>query len=280
MKLLLWLLSAGVIIYILLCLFVYYKQASLIFFPDTPGRELIATPGDIGLAYEDVYLRTEDGVKLHAWFISHDRAKRTVLFSHGNAGNISHRLDSIRIFHELGFNVLIYDYRGYGQSEGTLSEAGTYLDVRAGWDYLIGTRQHQAQQIILFGRSLGAAMASRLATQVKPAALILESAFASVPDMAATLYPFLPIRWISRFEYSNVQHVKKITAPLLVIHSKADELIPWQQGRKIYTTANEPKSWLEIQGGHNDGFMVSYEIYLNGLRNFLNQHPGNARQIK
>lgn len=272
MKVIIWGLSAGGLIYLALCLVIYFKQTSLIFLPDMPGRELTATPAAIGLKYQDLSLQTEDGINLHAWYIPNEQAQHTVLFSHGNAGNISHRLDSIRIFHELGLNVLIYDYRGYGQSEGKPTEAGTYLDVRAGWDYLVGTRQLKPQQIVLFGRSLGAAMASRLAAEETPGALILESAFASVPDMAASLYPFLPVRRLSRYHYNNVEHIKKVSAPVLVIHSKGDEMIPWQQGRKIYEMAGEPKLWLEITGGHNDGFMASYETYTRGLHGFLKKY--------
>ncbi|MDH5181509.1 MAG: alpha/beta hydrolase [Gammaproteobacteria bacterium] len=266
------LVAAGLLFYLSICLFMYFKQADLIYFPNSPARELSATPAAVGLEYEDIRLTTADGVRLHAWYVPNRQAKYTLLFSHGNAGNISHRLDSIKIFHELGLSVLIYDYRGYGQSEGKLSEAGTYHDVRAGWHYLVNTLHLSPDQIVLFGRSLGGAMASKLATEVKPCGLILESAFASVPDLAAMLYPFLPTRLLARFQYNNVDHIKHNKAPLLVIHSKGDEMIPWQQGRAIYAAAVSPKSWLDIHGGHNDGFMASYDTYTRGLREFLNQH--------
>lgn len=258
--------------YLGVCVFIYLVQTRVIFFPGMPGRQLAMSPRDVNLAYEDVYAKTEDGETLHGWFIPADEARVTLLFCHGNAGNISHRLESIALFNSLGLNVLIFDYRGYGQSTGSISEQGLYHDIDATWRELTDKRGIKADKIVVFGRSLGAAVASQLATRVRPGGVILESAFASVPDMAARLYPFLPARLLARFQLSNVRHVKDIQSPLLVIHSKDDEIIPFNQGQKVFTAAHEPKTFLRIRGSHNGGFLYSGRFYTEGIEAFLIKH--------
>jgi len=259
------------IAYLAVCLLVYLMQAQVIFFPNMPGRQLEATPRAINLDYEDVYARTGDGETIHGWFIPATDAKLSLLFCHGNAGNISHRLESIALFNALGINVLIFDYRGYGQSTGTVSELGFYRDAEAIWRELTVQRAIPAESILIFGRSLGAAVASQLSAKVRPGAVILESAFASVPDMAAKLYPFLPVHLLSRFQFNNIEHVKRIQSPLLVIHSEADEIIPFAQGQAVYASADEPKRFMRIQGSHNGGFLSSGHVYTGGLEAFLRQ---------
>jgi fermentation-respiration switch protein FrsA (DUF1100 family) len=248
---------------------IYFQQSSLIYYPDAAGRGLTATPQQIGLAFEDVELITEDGVRLHGWFIPSDSARGTVLFFHGNAGNISHRLDSIATFNRMGLNVFIFDYRGYGQSQGRATEAGTYRDAEAAWSYLVETRGIDANNIIVFGRSLGASIAAWLASQYTPTALILESGFSSVPSMAQRMYPFLPVKWLSRFNYDTRQYVSTIASPLLVVHSKNDELIPYAEGRLVFDAAPANKQFLDIRGGHNDGFIVTGQSYTDGLSTFI-----------
>ena len=255
--------------YAVLSIYVYYMQSSLIYYPNMPGRNLVATPENIGLNFQNVEFVTEDKVRLHGWFIPDKNAKRTVLFFHGNAGNISHRLESIEIFHRLELNVFIIDYRGYGQCEGKISEKGTYRDAEAAWNYLINTQGINEQEIIIFGRSLGASIASWLASKHTPAALIIESGFTSVPSMGQRFYPFLPIRWLTHFKYDTRQYVKNISCPVMVAHSKNDEIIPYDEGREIFHAAAEPKQFLEMRGGHNDGFMVSGSTYIEGLRSFI-----------
>ena len=261
-----------VCVYCALALYVFLMQPRLIYYPDMPTRTLEATPEVVGLDFESVALDTIDGESLHAWFIPHSGARGTLLFAHGNAGNISHRLDSIRFFHELGLNVLIFDYRGYGQSSGKPGEDGTYRDAEAAWAYLTGTRRIAPGKIILFGRSLGAAVIADLATRVEPAAVILESAFFSVPDMAATIYPWLPVRWLASYRYDNGEKVSRIKRPLLVIHSRRDEIIPFEQGERLFQAANEPKQFLELRGRHNDGFYVSREAYTRSMGEFLEKY--------
>jgi fermentation-respiration switch protein FrsA (DUF1100 family) len=252
--------------------FVYLVQPRLLYYPDVPTRALTATPGRIGLDYESVALSTDDGVRLSAWFIPHPAPRATLLFFHGNAGNLSHRLESIRLFHELGLAVFIIDYRGYGESEGRPTEAGTYIDATAAWRYLVETRQIPPQDIVIFGRSLGGAIAAELASRTRPGALILESAFTSVPNMAARLYPWLPVRSISRFRYDTRRALDTIACPVLIIHSREDEVIPFAEGEQLYAHAREPKRFLELRGGHGDGFLVSGGRYMQGIDDFLKIH--------
>ena len=248
---------------------VYFRQSSLIYYPNIAGRNLDASPQQIGLAFEDVELLTEDKVRLHGWFIPSDNARGTLLFFHGNAGNISHRLDSIAIFNRMNLDVFIFDYRGYGQSQGRVSETGTYLDAEAAWFYLVETRAIDADEIIVFGRSLGASIAAWLASRHRPAALILESSFSSVPSMAQRLYPFLPVKWLSNFSYDTRQYVSRIDCPLLVAHSKHDEIIPYAEGRLVFDAAPADKQFLDMRGGHNDGFIATGQAYSDRLSRFI-----------
>ena len=177
-----------VVSYGLLIAVVYFMQGRMLYLPNVAGRALTMTPVDVGMDYEDVAIDTSDGVTLHGWFIV-GQSSQVLLFFHGNAGNISHRLESIRQFRELGLSVLIIDYRGYGQSGGRTTEKGIYRDTDAAWRYLTEDRGISASDIVIFGRSLGGSAASWLATQVQPMALVVESSFTSVPDVAQELYP-------------------------------------------------------------------------------------------
>lgn len=255
-----------------LLLFLYFGQASLLYLPDLPSRELVATPEDAGLAYETVHLKTEDGVTLHGWYVPAAAPRGTPLFFHGNAGNISHRLDSLAIFHRLGLNVFIFDYRGYGQSGGKPDEEGTHRDAMAAWRYLTGERGIEGRGIVLFGRSLGAALAAWLATETRPGGLILESAFTSVPDLAADLYRWLPARRLTRLKYPTRDYLARVDCPVLVVHSPEDEIIPYRHGRALYAAARQPKAFLELRGDHNTGFLLSGEDYVRGLAAFLDAH--------
>lgn len=257
--------------YVLLVVLVYVFQARLIFFPSLGGRGLRATPAIIGLEFENLELKTDDGTLIHGWYIPAPGATQVVLFCHGNAGNISDRLESIRTFHQLGLTVLIFDYRGYGLSSGRTDEPGTYRDAEAAWSYLI-RRGYRPEHIIVFGRSLGAGVAAHLARGHRPGALILESAFTSVPDLGSYHYWYLPVRWLTRFSYATADYVRQVTAPVLVVHSRNDEIVPFQFGQRVFEQAQEPKEMLEIAGGHNDGFVVSGPVYTEGLRRFIEKH--------
>ncbi len=263
--------------YLLLLLVIYFNQHKLLYLPHLPSREIVATPQAVGLTYDELELNTADGERLHGWYIPTDNARGTLLFFHGNAGNLSHRLDSLQIFHRLNLNVLIFDYRGYGRSSGQPSENGTQLDARAAWAYLVDERGESPGHIVLFGRSLGASIAARLATEKQPAALILESAFISVPELAAELYRWLPVRFLARLQYRTRDTLSHVHCPVLVAHSPDDEIIPYRHGRVLYETAPPPKAFLRLTGDHNMGFLLSGESYMHGIDAFLATHLPTKR---
>ena len=257
-----------------LALGIFFSQSGLIYYPET-GRSIIAAPDDVGLAYEPVEISTADGETLHAWFVPTPAANGTVLFFHGNAGNISHRMEYLLMFHRLGYNTFIFDYRGYGQSSGSPSESGTYLDAQSAWRYLTETKGIPPARIVLFGESLGGAVAAWLAMNEKPGMLVLASVFTSVPDMAAKIYPFLPVRLLSRFDYNTIEYLKSVTCPIFIAHSPEDEIVPFVHGRALYQVAPEPKQFLELQGGHNSGFIFMQEGWVKALGNFIDTNLGN-----
>lgn len=254
------------IAYSILAWSVYFMQSSFIY---RPVRNVPYTPSDMDLIYEKVALKTDDGLKIAAWFVPCEKAIMTVLFCHGNGGNMTHRLDTINILNELGLNCLIFDYRGYGDSQGKPSENGTYLDAQAAWKWLTHKKGIKAEQIIIFGRSLGGSIAANLAARIIPAGLILESAFTSFPAIGAKYYPYLPVKLFAAFNYNTVESLKKINCPLLIMHSKRDEIVPYEFGPQIYEAANEPKEFVEIMGCHNDGFLFSGQTYRNAWANWL-----------
>jgi hypothetical protein len=237
-----------------------------------PTRELVGTPADAGLEYTSVHLETEDGLRLHGWWAPAEPERAVLLFFHGNAGNISDRVDSIGVFHDLDLSVFIFDYRGYGQSQGEPSEQGTYADAEAAWTYLTEERGVPPDRIVMFGRSLGGGVAAELATRHRPRALVLESTFSSIRDMAAAAMPLVPIGAFLRTRYDTLSKVSSITAPVLVVHSRDDEVVPFEQGLAIYKAAPAPKALLELRYGHNEGFILSGETYTKGLDSFLTEH--------
>jgi uncharacterized protein len=262
--------------YVALVLYVYVGQSGKMYLPDLPTRELRASPADIDLPYDNVWLRTEDGLKLHGWYVPAEHERAAVLYFHGNSGNISQRLESIQIFHDLQLSVLLFDYRGFGQSEGRPSEQGTQRDALAAWSYLVQQRRVAPQRLVFLGRSLGAAMAAWLATQRAAAALVVESTFTSVPDLAAEFYWWLPARRLARYEYATRKYLTAVHCPVLVAHSPEDEIIPYRHGEALFAAALEPKQWLQLHGGHENGFMQSGEHYIRGLDRFLSQHLTTA----
>lgn len=266
---LIYILLMAVLAYTFLLIFLYFYQERMLFLPNIPSRLVERSPSAVGLDYEPVDLVTSDKIHLDGWFIPASENRGVILFCHGNAGNISHRFDSLLLFHRMGYSVLIFDYHGYGRSQGSPSEAGTYRDVEAAWEYLIRERSISPSRIILFGRSLGAAVAVHQAVVHPPGALIVESTFTSVPDRAAELYPFLPVRWLSRLDYNVKEQLQKVACPVLVVHSRDDEIIPFSHGRALYAAASEPKQFLEIGGGHNDGFILAGQTYTQELDRFL-----------
>lgn len=271
MRLLGTLLVGLVLGYAALATLLFAFQSRFIYFPEM-GREDRATPAQLRLPFEEVSLATADGETLHGWFVPASDARATVLFLHGNAGSIVHRLDWLPMFQRLRLSALMVDYRGFGASTGSPSEAGTYADAEAAWRHLTEDRRIPPGRIVVFGESLGGAVAAQLAARVDPAALVLHSAFTSAPDLAADLYPFLPARLLTRYRYDTLDAVKALRSPLLVAHSPRDEIIPVSHGRRLYEAAAVPRQWLELAGGHNDGFIFMRAEWVNQFGEFLQRH--------
>lgn len=244
----------------------YWHQRSMVFFP---YKQLAQSPADWGIDYEDVSLKTEDEVTLHGWFMPVRRAQLTVLFFHGNAGNISHRGASVEIFHRLGVNVFIIDYRGYGKSDGSISEEGFYKDARAAWQYLVSERHIDPEKIVIFGRSLGGTVAAKLASETQPGGLILESGFSSAKAVARSVFPFISLFTVMRYKLDTASFVAKARCPVLVVHSVDDEIIPIELGERLFQAANEPKTFIRIKGDHNNGFILSQPGYEQALAQFF-----------
>jgi len=257
--------------YLIVVGWLYLMQSRMVYFP---SRQIEADPNDYALQYQDVSFTAADGVALHGWFVPAENEKGVVLLLHGNGGNVSHRLDLLAMLNRLGVSTFIIDYRGYGKSEGRPSEQGTYLDARAAWDYLTATRGVAPEKIILHGRSLGGAVAAKLATKQTPRAMIVESCFTSVPDLGAQLYPMFPVRLLSRFKYDAQAYLREVSCPVLIIHSRDDDIVPFSHGRRLFQAANEPKAFLEITGTHNDGYVASEQIYTERLGKFFAEHLG------
>ena len=259
------------ILFIVLLVVLYARQfeRSNIFFP---MRQMEGTPSDMGLAYEDVYFETSDGVKLNGWFIPAEGARGTVLYFHGNAGNISHRVGMIRIFNKMGLNIFIIDYRGYGRSEGRPDEKGTYLDAEAAYAYLKSRGDVDEERIALYGKSLGGAVAIDLASKRDVPALVSDSAFTSTADIGKEIYPFLPMDMLVTMKYDNISKIGSVRAPKLIIHSSQDEIIPFRHGERLFEAASGPKEFYRMRGTHNDGFLVYEEEFSSRMSDFLKRH--------
>jgi len=242
-----------------------------------PSPEIRGTPADLGLFYEWVALETADGVRLSAWWVPANSPRGVLLFCHGNAGNISDRLDSIRIFNRLGLSLLIFDYRGYGRSSGRPSEQGTYRDAEAAWNYLVQVRKEDPQEIVVFGRSLGGSIAAWVSQVYKPRVLILESAFSSLREAARDRLPGIFVKLVPD-QYRTLQYLTMVHCPVLILHSRKDEIIPFRHGEALYAAANEPKQFVEIHGSHNQGFLKSQPLYEAALDSFLSKYPGKMRK--
>ncbi len=245
--------------------FVRYFEANSIFHPT---REIPVTPAFIGLPFEDVYFKTEDNLTINGWLVKAPQASSTILFFHGNAGNISHRLEKIALFYQLGVNVFIIDYRGYGKSQGRPSEAGLYKDACGAYDYLVSRKDINPTKIISYGDSLGGVVAVDLAAKKKVACLVVDSSFTSSADISKMIFPLVP-GFILATKMDSVSKVKTIAVPKLFIHSINDEIIPFKLGRKLFDAACPPKEFLEITGGHNTNHIDSRELLMKNLTKFF-----------
>lgn len=254
----------------LLFIFVRFLEYKSLYYP---FRTIEMTPEEIGLAYETVTLTAGDGVQISGWFIPAESSRGTVLFAHGNGGNISHRLDKIRILNDLNANTFIFDYRGYGMSKGRPSETGLYRDAQAAYEYLVNEKKIPSGEIIGYGESLGGAVIISLAENHELGGLIIESAFTSVRDMGKRIFPFIPeILYKSRFD--SLSRMQNIRYPMLIMHSRDDEIVPYDMGKRLFEAAGTPKKFVELRGGHNDGFLVSKKLYMRALDSFLGSIRG------
>jgi len=241
-----------------------------------PSSEIEETPDKLGLHYENINLTTSDGVNINGWFVPGENlaednhvTRLTVLFFHGNAGNISHRLEKIGIFRDLGVDTFIIDYRGYGRSEGRPNEQGTYHDAQAAYEYLTQQRKLAPRSIVTYGESLGCAIAADLASKVELRGLVLEEGFTSTGDVGQEMFPFLPVRRLVRNKYDTISKLPGIHIPLLIFHSREDTLINFSHGQRLFAAANDPKQFVELHGGHNDAFEVSALTYRAALSKFF-----------
>lgn len=239
-----------------------------------PYRQVENTPADFRLRFEDVTLTTADGVRINGWYVPQADAKLTVLFCHGNAGNIGHRFEKLLILRDAGVNVFIFDYRGYGRSEGWPSEQGTYNDALAAYDWLRREKSVAPERLVLQGESLGCAVAIELARQHPVGGLVLESGFASVPEMARAVYPWLPLHLICQIRYDSISKIGSVKAPLLSLHSREDEIVPFSQAERLFAAAPGPKKLVELRGDHNGGFAASERVYRAALSEFFRSLGG------
>lgn len=264
------LIVAGVILAFMLTL--RLMENAMIYFP-VRYPEGFWEPREFGLPVEDCFFTTEDGVTLHGWWVHQPGTRQVLLWCHGNAGNLTHRLENIVMLRdEVKVNVLIFDYRGYGRSEGRPDEPGLYRDARAAYEFLISTKHVEPEQIILFGRSLGGAVAVDLACRRPVAGLILESTFTSAKEMARRVIPLLPVHLVLGVRFDSVEKIGKLYIPVLIIHGTADEVVPYELGRKLFAAANDPKEFYAIEGAdHNNTYVIGGAAYFAKIRQFINR---------
>ena len=250
---------------------------SFIYFP---SREIEATPGDVGLEFEDVRFQASDGVALHGWFVA-GGGDATLVWFHGNGGNIGHRVGNIReLVVRLGVSIFIFDYRGYGRSEGSPYEEGTYLDAESAITYVRSRDDVDPEKTIYFGRSLGCAVAAEMAIKYPPRALICESGFTSVRAITKSVYPFLPgLQLLVTTKYDTLSKIERVNAPVMVLHGDRDEIVPFSMSRELFDAAKGPKRFYTIEGaGHNDTYYVGGPAYFEALREFVDEVIGEQRQ--
>ena len=258
------------------CLAVYLWQEKMIF---QPTQVLGSTPKRLGLAYEDVTLSTKDGETIHGWYVAHQEATSTVLFFHGNGGNIADRPLTLTHLHDLGLNVFMIDYRGYGRSSGTPSGEGTIIDAQAAWAYLVDRREIKPEEITIYGRSLGGAIAIALAATINPRAVIVESTFTSIADLGAITYPYLPISLLVRYDYKSIATITQLATPILIAHSPSDELISFTHAQSLFDAANAQKRFYRLRGSHNESFVRAGPDYYAALGQFINDPSDTSPAI-
>ena len=223
-----------------------------------------------GLPLEEVWFQSGDGTKLFGWYVESAATSAVVLWCHGNAGNIINRLENLRELYRIGLSVFIFDYRGYGRSQGSPSEEGLYQDALGAHDYLTRTRMIPPDRIVIFGRSLGAAVAGELAVQKPAAGLILESSFPSIAAVAKFHYGGLPLHWLLGAEFTLIDRLPHLSLSKLIIHGDQDDIIPLELGRQVFEAAKPPKFFYAIPGAdHNNTYQVGGTAYFRRLAEFI-----------
>ena len=257
-----------VICYLLVMVLMMILEESFIFFPTRYPEGDWQPPG---LDFEDAWFEAADGIRIHGWYVPHDRPRGVVLFAHGNGLNLTDRADVVRVLHDrVGVSVLIFDYRGYGRSQGSPDEQGVLADARAARQWLARREAVAETDVVLLGRSLGGAVAVDLAAEGGARALVLESTFSSMPDLAAYHYPWLPVRLMMRTRFDSIGKIAAYHGPLLQSHSEADTIVPYRFGRRLFDAANQPKQFITLRGrDHNDPQPPDYYdalvAFLDGL---------------
>jgi fermentation-respiration switch protein FrsA (DUF1100 family) len=273
-----WAIALVVLIYLGLLILLRVFESRLIYFPGAQ-RSLVLPPAVLDLPVERVEISTDDGVKLVSWAIpaTGDSTSFWLLICHGNAGNLSEFDRPVHYagLRRLGLSLLAFDYRGYGESGGAPSEQGLYKDAEAAYRYLTEVRGVPAERIIIFGHSLGSAVAVNLASRVAAAGLIVEGALTSVIERGAELYPYFPVRWIAASQYRSLEKIKHVRAPKLFLHAIQDDVIPLAHGRRLFEAAPEPKTFVELRGGHGDAFDADSALYFSSIARFVTSLPRN-----
>ncbi len=262
-------------VYAAVCLYIYTAQDRMFYFPT---KDFAVSPANYNLDFQDVFINVGQDETIHGWYFPHPQNRdtaKTVLFCHGNGGNISHRLETVIFLLQRGVNVMMFDYRGYGRSSGSPSETNTYDDVKAAYDWLISEKSVIPSDIIIFGRSLGGAVAVELASKVSCGGLIVESSFDSAIEMAKDYFPFFPAGLLIKYSYDSISKISRVKCLKLFTHSPADDLIPFDRGKKLFEAAPEPKTFFEISGGHNERNYLDDPGYIKAIDNLLRQESEN-----
>jgi len=264
-----WAYLIALVVILAVCTYIFYPSVES-FFIYFPQSRFDFTPEEFRLQYKEAYFNTEDGNQLHGWFFPSEKDGPVILHFHGNAGNISHRLDLVQPFLGKGFSVFLVDYRGFGKSSGRPSEPGLYKDGLAAWSYLVEKERIAPERIMLHGHSIGAAVAIEVALQKKVRGLVIESAFTSTKDMAKTMALFALFSPVFPAHYNNLEKIPRVSVPKLVIHGERDEIVPFAMGRKLFEAATDPKFFYPVKdAGHNDVFIVGGEKYFEVFAEFV-----------
>lgn len=255
------------VVYIILCFYLYFNQDKYIFFPE---RIITATPRTFGMKYEDIFLEVKKGDKINVWFIPKENGQ-LIIHCNGNGGNLSDRVEKFSLLNSLGFAVIGFDYRGYGRSDGTPSEKAFYEDLRR-VVLFAEEKGYKKNGVILYGESIGGAVALQVGTEDNFSALVLESTFTSISEMARVYYKLFPTTILLKSKFDNISKIKRINFPIVIMHSKEDEIVPFFMGFKLFENANEPKIFLELKKGHNDGGIIVSPEAAKELQTFLKKY--------